>query len=51
MRTLGDGSNMEKMLEEAALDQEWMELIKEAKGLGLTLEEIRLFLLMAEDVV
>lgn len=42
---------MGNTIEETALDFEWMELMKEAKALGLTVEEIRLFLTETEDVV
>lgn len=42
---------MENTMQETALDFEWVELMKEAKALGLTIEEIRLFLTETEDVV
>ncbi|MFD1849036.1 anti-repressor SinI family protein [Oceanobacillus bengalensis] len=34
---------MEKVLGNIILDQEWIALMKEAKEIGLTLEEIRAF--------
>lgn len=33
--------------EEEAMDQEWVELIKEARNLGITIAEIKLFLMQA----
>ncbi|WP_010647652.1 anti-repressor SinI family protein [Oceanobacillus massiliensis] len=38
---------MEKTIDNVAVDQEWVLLIKNAKRLGLTMEEIRQFLLGA----
>ncbi|MEC5422877.1 anti-repressor SinI family protein [Virgibacillus sp. C22-A2] len=38
---------MENTVEQTALDYEWINLLKEAKHLGLTVEEIRLYLLEA----
>ncbi|WP_339227310.1 anti-repressor SinI family protein [Oceanobacillus sp. FSL K6-2867] len=35
---------MEKVIEIVAFDQEWISLIKSAKKLGISLEEIRHFL-------
>ncbi|WP_010098555.1 anti-repressor SinI family protein [Ornithinibacillus scapharcae] len=35
---------MNKILKEIDLDYEWILLIREAKELGMTIEEIRLFL-------
>ncbi|WP_407271282.1 anti-repressor SinI family protein [Radiobacillus sp. PE A8.2] len=35
---------MVKAMEDIVLDQEWVLLIKEAKNIGLSAEEIRLFL-------
>jgi DNA-binding transcriptional MerR regulator len=31
------------------IDQEWLELIKEAKEIGLTIEEVRIFLEGTKD--
>ncbi|MGP4105595.1 DNA-binding anti-repressor SinI [Virgibacillus sp. L01] len=31
------------------IDYEWLELMKEAKTIGLTLEEVRLFLINNEE--
>ncbi|WP_249871332.1 anti-repressor SinI family protein [Oceanobacillus saliphilus] len=35
---------MEKIIDNVAVDEEWVSLIKDAKKLGLTLEEVRHFL-------
>ncbi|MCT1904344.1 anti-repressor SinI family protein [Oceanobacillus sojae] len=35
---------MKKKIENVVLDQEWITLIKEAKKLGLSLDEVRQFL-------
>lgn len=36
-------------MQKHAIDYEWVNLIKEAKELGMTLDEIRLFLSNAEQ--
>ncbi|WP_156960099.1 anti-repressor SinI family protein [Oceanobacillus manasiensis] len=41
---------MEKIVEQVSLDGEWVELIKRAKNLGMTTEEIRQFLQQSESV-
>ncbi|GGP14001.1 anti-repressor SinI family protein [Oceanobacillus neutriphilus] len=38
------GGVVKKKIENVVLDQEWITLIKEAKKLGLSLEEVRQFL-------
>ena len=38
------GSMLDHIMTEFDLDREWMELMKEAKNLGLSLNEIREFL-------
>ena len=40
---MGDGE-LNKVKNGLSLDYEWIKLIKEAKNLGMTVEEIRLFL-------
>ncbi|WP_010532104.1 anti-repressor SinI family protein [Lentibacillus jeotgali] len=35
---------MLRMNENAAIDQEWVELIKEAKRIGLTVDDVRMML-------
>ncbi|WP_246187644.1 anti-repressor SinI family protein [Ornithinibacillus caprae] len=39
---------MEKVVESTKLDYEWVELIKEAKEIGMTVDEVRLFLKEAQ---
>ncbi|MFC3041516.1 anti-repressor SinI family protein [Virgibacillus xinjiangensis] len=39
---------MEKVMEDTAIDQEWLELIKEAKLQGLSTDQFRAFLQQAE---
>ncbi|MFD2629184.1 anti-repressor SinI family protein [Oceanobacillus kapialis] len=41
---------MEKIVEQVSLDREWVELIKRAKHLGMTPEEIRQFLQQSESI-
>ncbi|NAP01169.1 DNA-binding anti-repressor SinI [Halomonas sp. MG34] len=41
---------MEKIVEKLSLDGEWIELIKRAKNLGITTEEIRQFLKQTESL-
>ncbi len=38
------GGVVKKKIENVVLDQEWITLIKEAKNLGLSLDEVRQFL-------
>ncbi|ASN04708.1 anti-repressor SinI family protein [Virgibacillus necropolis] len=35
---------MIKIVKQVGLDNEWVELLQEAKSLGITIEEVRLFL-------
>lgn len=42
---------MEKTVENAVVDQEWVMLIQSAKNLGMTIEEIRQFLLKEGTIV
>ncbi|MFS0750786.1 anti-repressor SinI family protein [Oceanobacillus sp. 1P07AA] len=37
---------MDKTLHSVKVDQEWVRLIKQAKELGLTIEEIRQFIMI-----
>ncbi|MFD2044974.1 anti-repressor SinI family protein [Ornithinibacillus salinisoli] len=40
---------MEKIIENVKLDCEWVELMKEARSIGMTVEEVRLFLSEAQQ--
>ncbi|WP_245835800.1 anti-repressor SinI family protein [Virgibacillus ndiopensis] len=39
---------MTKVVKKTVLDNEWINLMKEAKTIGLTVEEIRLFLIQVQ---
>ncbi|WP_188454152.1 anti-repressor SinI family protein [Virgibacillus oceani] len=39
---------MTKVVKKTVLDSEWIDLMKEAKTIGLTIDEIRLFLIQVE---
>ncbi|WP_090868406.1 anti-repressor SinI family protein [Oceanobacillus limi] len=39
---------MEKVVDKAKLDCEWVELINEARSIGMTVEEVRLFIKEAQ---
>ncbi|WP_083443544.1 anti-repressor SinI family protein [Ornithinibacillus contaminans] len=40
---------MDKVVKDVNLDYEWVLLIKEAKDLGMSVEEVRLFLIEAKQ--